>query len=524
DWSTTKTISTLLFCLAGCWGQSCNRTKAYFESRNFFSVLHWDPVDVPGQTLLYSVQYNLYGNPYEPVAWCQNISTPVCDMTDVMTHVMSDVTSKYHAKVTAGGRCLGEVNFTPFWETTFTAPQLSVTSNQTYLNVTVSPPKAAWNHSIENISFWGKAFLRSSVKYTVRLTHPESLGTSRSVFIWLKETDVKYCGDVLYTLTHPGRSSASDNASFCVTVSAPKPWLHILIWPCLLALLLLIVLPIMLCHLSVKGKSSLPKALILEKNSSPALCSDPRDEISKVEVCSGFVVKLEPQAVFPPPKSEIVVNDAYASQEPCDQEWTHDQPDIPVQNSPESSVHYSMIVPLKISIEPSADDTTNETHLDSFGPEFISSFSIGHPDTENSSGPLVVPVRPTKNGALQFHNCLFQCDTGQNSPEPSQDSEGLSGEKTPLLSDLVQKDSRCSSSYLPVHVSDVVTSNYRQNWLPGIPLEGQQDQRTYVMRTDHLQDSTEPDEDFIDEEEPRVGVIFLDRWMVETQGLTLPCN
>uniref|UniRef100_A0A673JNJ9 Interleukin-22 receptor subunit alpha-1-like n=1 Tax=Sinocyclocheilus rhinocerous TaxID=307959 RepID=A0A673JNJ9_9TELE len=487
--------------IGGCWGQSCNRTKAYFESRNFFSVLHWDPVDVPGQTLLYSVQYNHYGKPYEPVTWCENISTPVCDMTDVMTHVMSDVTSKYHVKVSAGGRCLGEVMFTPFWETTFAAPQLSVTSNQTHLNVTVSPPMAAWNCSIENIGFWGKGFQRSSIKYTVRLTHPESLvfeDTSRSVFLWLVETDVQYCGDVLYTLTHPGRSSPSENASFCVTVSAPKSWLHILIWPCLLALLLLIVLPIMLCQLSVKRKSSLPKPLVSD--------------------CVIFT------AVFPTPKSEIVVNDAYASQEPCDQEWTHDQPDIPVQDSPESSVHYSMIVPVQISIEPPSDGTTDETHSDSFGPESISSFSIRHSDTENNSGPLVVPVRPTKNGALQFHDCLFQCDTGQNSPEPSQDSEGLSGEQTPLLSDLVQKDSRCSSSYLPLHVSDVVTSNYRQNWLPGIPLEGQQDQRTYVMRTDHLQDSTEPDEDFIDEEEPRVGVIFLDRWMVETQGLTLSCN
>uniref|UniRef100_A0A672MHF2 Uncharacterized LOC107565749 n=1 Tax=Sinocyclocheilus grahami TaxID=75366 RepID=A0A672MHF2_SINGR len=467
---------------------SCNRTKAYFESRNFFSVLHWDPVDVPGQTLLYSVQYNLYGNPYEPVTWCQNISTPVCDMTDVMTHVMSDVTSKYHVKVSAGGRCLGEVMFTPFWETTFAAPQLSVTSNRTHLNVTVSPPMAAWNCSIENIGFWGKGFLRSSIKYTVRLTHPESLAgkvfedTSRSVFLWLVETDVQYCGDVLYTLTHPGLSSPSENASFCVTVSGNST----------------------VCALIDTGVPTIY-------------------DISKVEVWSGFVATVDPQAVFPPPKSEIVV-DAYASQEPCDQECTHDQPDIPVQDSPESSVHYSMIVPFQISIKPSSDGTTDETHSDSFGPESISSFSISHSDTENNSGPLVVPVRPTKNGALQFHDCLFQCDTGQNSPEPSQDSEGLSGEQTPLLSDLVQKDSRYSSSYLPLHVSDVVTSNYRQNWLPGIPLEGQQDQRTYVMRTDHLQDSTEPDEDFIDEEELRVGVIFLDRWMVETQGLTLSCN
>lgn len=50
-------FSRLCLCV-GCWCQSCNLTKAYFKSKNFFSVLHWDAVDIPGQTVLYSVQYN----------------------------------------------------------------------------------------------------------------------------------------------------------------------------------------------------------------------------------------------------------------------------------------------------------------------------------------------------------------------------------------------------------------------------------------------------------------------------------
>uniref|UniRef100_A0A672N842 Interferon lambda receptor 1 n=1 Tax=Sinocyclocheilus grahami TaxID=75366 RepID=A0A672N842_SINGR len=437
------------------------RTKAYFESWNFFSVLHWDPVDVPGQTLLYTKH-----------GWTFNISTPVCDMTDVMTHVMSDVTSKYHAKVSASGQCLAEVMFKPFWQTTFAAPQLSVTSNQTHLNVTVLPQMTAWSCSIENISFWGKGFQRPSIKYTVRLTHPKSLAgkvfedTSRSVFIWLVETDEQYCGDVLYTLTHPGRSSPSENASFCVTVSGDSQ-------------------SVLLSPLYVKQ--------ILQKISSLAFYSDFRDDTSEVEVWSGFDEKLEPQAVFAARNSEIMGNESsYASQDHCDHEWRRNQPDVPVQNSPGSSVHYSVCSPCQISIEPSSDDTTDETSSDSFGPE-SESVLIHH--FENSSGPLVVPVRPAENGQLQFHDLLFQRDTGQSSPVPSQDSEGLTGERTPLLSDLIQNN----SSDLPVHVSDVVTSNYRQNWLPGIPLEGQRDQRTYVMRTDHL-------------------------WMVEMQGLSLPCN
>uniref|UniRef100_A0A8C1Q5L3 Interferon lambda receptor 1 n=1 Tax=Cyprinus carpio TaxID=7962 RepID=A0A8C1Q5L3_CYPCA len=438
---------TLLFWSAGCWAHSCNRTKAYFESRNFFSVLRWDPLDVPGQTLLYSVQFNLYGTPYEPVTWCQNISTPVCDMTEVMTHVMSDVTSKYHVKVSSSGQCLGEVVFTPFWQTTLAAPQLSVTSNQTHLNVTVLPQMTAWSCSIENISFWGKGFQRPSVKYTVRLTLPESLvyeDTSRSVFIWLVETDEQYCGDVIYTLTHPGRSSPSENNTFCVTVSGDST----------------------VCA-RVENYSLLSlQREILPKKSIHAFCSYPRDDISKVEVWSGFDEKLEPQAVFEPQKSESMVNEpSYASQEHCDQ----------------SSVHYSMCLSNQIS----SNDTTDETSSDSFGPESFLTLLISN--TENSSGPLVVPVRSAKNA-----------------------------EGTPLLSDHVQNN----SSY----VSDVVASNYRQNSQPEIPPEGQREERTYIMRTDHLQDTAEPDESFINEAEPRIDVIFLDRFMVEIQGLSLPCN
>lgn len=235
---------------------------------------------------------------------------------------------------------------------------------------------------------------------------------------------------------------------------------------------------------------------MLSNNNSPPFCSDPRDYISKVEVWTGY----DPLAIFPQQKVNV---NAYASQEPyrCQQ-------DVPVHNSAESSVHYSLCLPLQNSNEPSSDGRTEETSLDSTGSESVLT--------------LVVPVRPTENGELRFHDCLFQFDT--HPPAAAEESEGLTGEQTPLLTDLMQKDSRCNSAYLSVHVSDIVTSNYRQNWVPGIPLEGNQDQRTYIQRTDHLQDLTKPEEDFRDEEEPRVGGIILDRWALEMQGLSLSCN
>lgn len=247
---------------------------------------------------------------------------------------------------------------------------------------------------------------------------------------------------------------------------------------------------------------------MLSKNNSPPFCADPQDYISKVEVWSGF----DPLPIFPLQKVNV---NAYASQEAyrCQQ-------DVPVPNSAESSVHYSLCLPVQNSKEPSSDCRAEETSFDSTGSESV----LIIPDAESSSETLVVPVRPTENGALRFHDCLFQFDIRLSSSAAAQESEGLTGEQTPLLTDLIQKDSRCNSAYLPVHVSDIVTSNYRQNWLPGIPLEGNQDQRTYIQRTDHLQDSTNPEEDFRDEEEPRIGVIILDRWALEMPGLSLSCN
>lgn len=45
-------------------------------------------------------------------------------------------------------------------------------------------------------------------------------------------------------------------------LSAPNSRFHILMWPGLLVLLLLIILPITLCQLSLKGKLPLPKVLV----------------------------------------------------------------------------------------------------------------------------------------------------------------------------------------------------------------------------------------------------------------------
>ncbi|XP_051575278.1 interferon lambda receptor 1 [Myxocyprinus asiaticus] len=525
-----------LLCCSGFWCHGCNLTKPYFQSSNFYNVLRWDDVEIPGQLDLYSVQYHIYGEAYKPVTWCQNISVSLCDLTNVTT----DVESRYFAKITASGQCLGEVEFSPLKQTTLEAPQLSVLRNNTSLTVKVTPPMGPDNRPIEMISCWGtcKDLGTQSIKYKVHLTHPKSVagmvfeGTSDSVVIWLVEMDTQYCGDVVYSLSLPFSSRQSEKASFCVTVSARQSWFLIFLFPGLMALLLLIIIPIVLYQQSVKRMCSLPKALILPKtNTLPLWDNSTWDDISKVQVWSGFsdiCQKKLSQVSFAQERYKVI---GYASQVSHDSAGSQQGT---AGDGSEPSINYSMAVgcpDVQISDDPSTDDRTDETSSELSGLQSVWVEETNVPmdqelaDSDINSKPLVVPVITGSNGALQLHEFFFQ-----SSPLLALDSETLRGERTPLLTDLLIEGSRCNVAYLPVHVSNISdglslsfsreTSNYRENCLPGMPLERQQDQRTYILKTDHAQVSTvqEEEENIADGEESRVGLSFLDRWMLQMQG------
>ncbi|XP_055067974.2 interferon lambda receptor 1 isoform X1 [Misgurnus anguillicaudatus] len=509
-WSLSAVV--LLLCFNGIWCDGCNLTKPYFESRNFHHVLHWNEVDIPEKVVLYSIQYTIYGEPYKPAIWCQNITAPQCDLTSVMT----DVTSRYHAKITVDGLCVGDIEFIPYRQTILEAPDVSVSWNETSLNVTILPPMGPDKRSMKDISCWG--ICQHPMKFTVKLTQPkfavgrEYKSTSDSVLVWPVEKDTKYCGDVVYSLTHPMSPRQSDTKSFCVTTSASNTWFHLVLMPALLAVLLLIILSTVLCQQSMKGKRSWPKALVLPKKKL-SFYSEPLDEISKVQVCPGFVGN-SPNLDVDQEKSKVVSNcSGYASQNSRDLQWTNSDEEMSADcSSPEHSVNYTMVVGVRPPEESSDDDQTHETISELSLKKKQNSDSVSQELTISDSinKPLVVPVIPDANGLLQFKGFLFQ---------PG--SESLLGDRTPLLTDLIIEDSSCNSTYRPVNVSDfsTVTSNYRQNWLPGTPLEGYRAQRTYVLRKDPLRESTEKEhEDLEIEEESKVCLSLLDRWMLKMEG------
>lgn len=256
------------------------------------------------------------------------------------------------------------------------------------------------------------------------------------------------------------------------------------------------------------------KQVLPKKN--PFFYSEPLDEISKVQVCSGFVensLKLDVDQE----KSKVVSKlSGYAPQDSDELQWRNSDQEMSTDcSSAEHSVNYTMIVSNRQHDESSDDDQTHETISELSQKKQHNGDTVGQELTisDSISKPLVVPVIPDANGLLQFKGFLFQ-----------HGSESLLGDRTPLLTDLIIEDSSCNSRNLPINVSDLsmVTSNYRQNWVPGTPLEGHQDQRTYVLRKGHLRESTEAQEkehkDLEIEEESKVCLALLDRWMLKMEG------
>ncbi|TRY72906.1 hypothetical protein DNTS_011799, partial [Danionella cerebrum] len=469
----------VLFYAVCCGGQTCDLTKPYFKSRNFFSVLHWDPVDIPGQSMLYS-----------------NISTPVCDLTDVMSEVTSTVAASYRAVVSIGNLCIGDVKFNPFRET----PEVSVMSNATHLNVTASPPRMPWNQSIENMSNWRTRhhpLTSSSVQYTVQITRPQSkeyVSWSRSLFIWLLETDVQYCGVVYYTLTHPAWFRPSENTTFCHNVSAPNSLFHILIWPCFLAVFMVICLSITFYQLRGKGKHELTISLFqIIPGNKPQIpfCSYPKDEFSDLEVRKNHsVINLEAPDFTALESGNRESSVPYASQKP----YRHSQ-DALHQSTSLSSVSYSLCLPGQIP-----NQSSNKTSIHSPDPERLSAGSASdlcqtqpltasliniHPNFSNvnqhsglsdgtSSLQTEVFLVQSGNTGLQINNLFFV--SVSESKSTAQGDKHSPKERCPLLNDLIEMD----SDYLPVHI---MSTDYKRGLLlSSIDREEQEEQRTYIMR------------------------------------------
>ncbi|XP_076868585.1 interferon lambda receptor 1 isoform X2 [Brachyhypopomus gauderio] len=503
----------LLVCCSGYWSFECNMTKARFESRNFYTVLHWDAVHIPDQEVRYCVLYIKYGNLLKPVTGCQNISDHFCDLTSVMT----DVRSRYYTKIMVNEMCGQYVEFTPFEQTILGAPLVSKSVSGSSLTVRATAPMGPHNRSVDKISCWEKCqgSAAAPVNYVVHLTRPESEALrpfenkSGTVTLQHLEPGTEYCGTVLYWLTHPAAERQSEVATFCVTVPG-KRWMQVFFVTGLVALFLLVTTALVLCQIYVTRKNQVPKVLIMSKSITGAYYPDPEVEIAAVTICSEVIRnagKYEPHS--PPVLHKAVRNDSvYTSHNRHDQPWhcrsytSHQVPPVGTcdQNA-ESSVSYSILVSVPVSgpEEPSQlekggheeDSIMSETP----GPRSAredsdSSRVLSDPQADRAIRTpepgcdlLVLPVLRGTNGTLKFSSISFQPELSSDLVHSTENIPPKTGftpadEKCPLLTSLVTTDqSEWPSSELGLNYRRVyfpngapqsreLALNYRRAYLP----------------------------------------------------------
>ncbi|XP_036414544.1 interferon lambda receptor 1 [Colossoma macropomum] len=548
-------------------------TRLYFASRNFYSMLSWDEVDIPGQNVLYSVEYKQYGESWRPMVKCQNISTTSCDFSSIIT----DIYMEHYARIMINSMCFENSKpFIPIQLTTLGAPEVSVSTAESSFTVTVTTPMGPQNRSVKEISRDGSGQLH--VNYEVRLTHPASKAgqkgirnTSGVITLSNLEVNTEYCGTVFFLWTHPSNLKQSESTTFCVTIPV-KPWMHMFIMPGLIALFLLITLALVSCQLYVTRKSRLPKVLIMPKISNPPCYSDPKVKLDDVRICSESPWKFDkPESGLCPVMEESKdVNEggSYAAQDCQDLPWRcnsyTNQQVAPVENcsqSNDSATSYSMVLTSMVPEDPeeSPDSAIESNDLPGTTPcagDCIDLWNqrpaqgLDEKDPDSNSKALVLPVSRVANGKLEFSQLTFLPELLSPSGLLANGSEitplitGLTpaGERTPLLTDLVTMDetersngglaSNYGRAYFPNYVQQNIpgvpstdtipsmslsdcASSYRQNWVPGIPLESQFNDR----ETEQLTESEEEEE--VKEPLSKLGAIFLDGLVVQIQGQCL---
>ncbi|XP_027869138.1 interferon lambda receptor 1 [Xiphophorus couchianus] len=234
-----RNIVVLLFCYASL---STGSGRVYFTSKNFYNVLHWDPVKppFPGQKVLYSVQYWRGDDQHYLIKdECQNITSLSCDLT-AETPSVYDV--YYRAKVIVNGSCPDiTTSFKPLRDTVLGPPLLSIRTAASTLHVNVTVPKGPNGDSITDIITSTK---KAVLEYTLKITHPQwaaqVVKTKNNHFdINLKYNQSDYCGHVVYTVTPEWGRSVSENASFCATL--PDDHQIPFLWPLLGAAVLAVI-------------------------------------------------------------------------------------------------------------------------------------------------------------------------------------------------------------------------------------------------------------------------------------------
>lgn len=307
-WSLNVMI-LLLFCYASL---STGKGNVFFESKNFFNVLHWDPVEpgFPGEDVLYSVKLQRYGEEQGEIKQCQNISGFTCDLTD-QTPLILDV--EYVAEVLGNGTSLGyTTRFKPLADTAFGPPTLWKRTSRSALLLNVTLPLGPHEDSIADIIARGTTGSSKTVfLYTLHLTHPKwaehvNESTSGQFVINLKK-QTEYCGYVVYRPSPEWGRKESEKAHFCETIPGDHQVHWILVGAAVVAGLVVTAIVCVCTYVKGGNVKSTPRALDFQKAPEIRLqCPDENfifpklKDVSEKEACP--TIKM--QVAVPPKTSQ----------------------------------------------------------------------------------------------------------------------------------------------------------------------------------------------------------------------------
>ncbi|XP_022620114.1 uncharacterized protein LOC111235828 isoform X2 [Seriola dumerili] len=458
---SVKVIILLLFsdaCL------STGNGTVHFVSKNFYNVLHWNPVQpaTQGEKVLYSVLlWNDVDQQYRITEGCQNITALTCDLT-AETPAAPDV--HYNAQVFVNGRLLGQtpMRFKPIADTILGAPTLTTYTTESSMSVKVTLPMGPNGVSIaEIISSSRNRPSKAVIYYDLKITEPEwaelqlSDVTTGQFDINLGKNQSKYCGHVVYKPSSEWGRNVSEKAPFCVT----------LLGAALLAAVVA-MLAYWMCNYVKGGKhNKIPKSLktisgtpgkVLQSPSSPIT-------ISKAVVSNGPSEQTLYAKILVKQSETSVRPGGYAPQDIPSQDWegstvssvgtgAHSSSPNPQNTSAQSSEIYSAVV-VHVPAEEKEDfqQATTEDR-GTRNPPLLSSEELWdkggttpnlmlygkqaspHLDAceSNPAMPLLLHTVRDTNGQLMLPSLTLQLESSTDDIVSS-----LNPERKPLLSDLI---------------------------------------------------------------------------------------
>nr|XP_015214407.1 PREDICTED: interleukin-20 receptor subunit alpha-like isoform X1 [Lepisosteus oculatus] len=235
-----------------------------FSNRNLKSILQWQPASESNYTVLYNVEYKIYGHQWMSKEECQGISRTTCDLTTETMHLQS----MYYGRVQAihyhiSSAWVETKQFIPFKEMAIDPPQLTLTGEKYILQINITPPFQS-----KRLTF------TIDVKLNGTLVH-QIITENNTIQITDLDPEKEYCisGTMRYTLnTYKWRKSKASD-SYCITLKAPdaEPHPMTLVSHITLGLFAILFMAfgwvlLILCYkLIYRPKVTLPPSLVIEE-------------------------------------------------------------------------------------------------------------------------------------------------------------------------------------------------------------------------------------------------------------------